>query len=213
MKSEYRFKRASVTEAIKSKVFNLVKNEKDTGSKKKHPTKWYRGETAKSLGLEESENPSLRSYEELVRKIKNHLKKPNSLDRPWSFASLKDNPISSEDLADVWKACVFIDKEWWGRWPTVREVNWYVRLRAMPVGYKSEPNRQTPQEHMRKAFGTGLFYARLEMFGEMLGEQIDTRFIDSDSLEHIEDNFAQNSAKVNKYHMDSRRKAGLPKIG
>jgi hypothetical protein len=123
----YRKGRSRVTEDIRREVSRLVDQEKDWESKKKHPGRWYRSEIAKALKLEDRDNPSLRSYEELIREIRNNLREVNPFDKPWNTASLNDEPISSE--ITFWLVSVQYNRRQFLSKPlTVREVRWFTRL-------------------------------------------------------------------------------------
>jgi hypothetical protein len=105
MSAAYRVNRIPVTDDIEDTVFNLIEAEHDIETKKKHPAKWYRTETAEALKLSENANPSLRSYENLVNEKRNYLKKPNPLDDPWSLGSLINYPIPQDKIIEVWTLC------------------------------------------------------------------------------------------------------------
>ena len=92
----YREGRTKVTEEIKRTVSRLVDQEKDWENKKKHPSRWYRTESARILGLDEDSNPSLRSYEELVREIRNNARVQNPVDKPWNTALLNNEMLDPE---------------------------------------------------------------------------------------------------------------------
>ena len=88
---EYRKDRVKASDDILKTITSLIEREEDAGSKKKHPAKWYQGEVGKILKLPKNDNPSLRSYEDYVRKIRKGLEKINNgpEEKPWSIASLK----------------------------------------------------------------------------------------------------------------------------
>jgi len=105
MSEAYRVNRVPVTDKIRDKIIELITNEDDIATKKKHPAKWYRTETATELKLSENANPSLRSYEDLVNETRQYLKKQNPLDDPWSFGSLINYPIPQDKINEVWTLC------------------------------------------------------------------------------------------------------------
>jgi len=97
--------RVPVTQAIKDAVFDLIAEEDDVETKKKHATKWYRDQVADRLELSKETNPSLRSYENLTKAARNYLKLPNPLDLPWSLGSLINYPIPQDKINEVWTLC------------------------------------------------------------------------------------------------------------
>jgi hypothetical protein len=87
MYSHYREVRVKVTSNIEKELFKLLTKENDVDKKKKHPAKWYRDQVSKSLKLAETDNPSLRSYENFIHDLKKNIKVPNDLDNQWSIGS------------------------------------------------------------------------------------------------------------------------------
>jgi hypothetical protein len=208
MKASYPVNRISVTDKIRDVVFNLIIEENDIEVKKKHPAKWYRNETASHLKLAEVENPSLRSYEDLVIKIRTYLKKRNPLDEPWSFGSLVNYPIPRDIILDIWRMCenirtggpltnvtrktgevepvqfynVFNKKEL-----TIREARWYSILISIPMGFEDNPVMNDPEMHRRAALAVAHIYAKYERQCELLNRYPNTIDFDSDTLEKIND--------------------------
>jgi hypothetical protein len=123
----YKEGRTKVTEEIKREVSRLVDQEKDWENKKKHPSRWYRSETAKILGLDENSNPSLRSYEELVREIRNNARTQNPIDKPWNTALLNSEPINTEIIPWIVSA-QFNRRLFLSKPLTIREVKWFIRF-------------------------------------------------------------------------------------
>lgn len=123
----YKEGRAKVTEEIKRAVSQLVDQEKDWENKKKHPSGWYRTETARILGLNENNNPSLRSYEELVREIKSNARVQNPVDKLWNSALLKSESLDPDIIPWIINA-QHHRKQFLSKPLTVREVKWFTRL-------------------------------------------------------------------------------------
>ncbi len=123
----YREGRAKVTDEIKRTVSQLIDQEKDWGNKKKHPSRWYRSETAKTLGLDENNNPSLRSYEELCRATRKNARVQNPVDKLWNTALLDNETLDSDVIPWVINAQYNL-KKYLSRPLTIREVKWFSRL-------------------------------------------------------------------------------------
>jgi hypothetical protein len=214
MAAEYRVNRIPVTRIIQNKVFELITAENDTGSKKKHPAKWYRAETANKLELKEEENPSLRSYEDLVTEIRSYLKKQNPLDEPWSFGSLINYPLPPDKIIEVWRLCenlrtgepvrelpgvggeIVLDefyKKFKLKWLTIRQVRWYIILRSIPTGFEDDPDidpaMKIPEIYRRLAMVQAIHYAKLEQQSELLNKSLITTDIDSDTLVEMNNNY------------------------
>jgi len=208
MGEAYRENRVSVTDDIEDAVFDLIEEENDIGTKKKHPAKWYRTEVAERLKLSEKTNPSLRSYEELVNKKRNHFKERNALDDPWSFGSLINYPIPQDKIIEVWTLCEnlrtggpIIDiplseggtlpvqwykdraMQWHTNWLTIRQVRWYVILRSIPTGFEGNSLIPTSELHIRSALINAFTYARYERKCEVTNRHVITIDLDSDTLE------------------------------
>jgi len=125
--TSYREGRTKVTDEIKRTVSRLVDHEKDWENKKKHPSRWYRNETAKLMGLDETDNPSLRSYEELCRAIRKKVRVQNSVDKPWNTALLDNEALDSDIIPWVIKA-QYNRKKYLSKPLTIREVKWFSKL-------------------------------------------------------------------------------------
>jgi len=134
----YREGRAKVTEEIKRTVSRLIDQENDWEKKKRHPSRWYRSETARILGLDENSNPSLRSYEELVRDVRNNARVQNSVDKPWNTASLGNEPIDTEIIPWIVGA-QFNRRQFLSKPLTRREVKWFTRLFGFRINIKPPP--------------------------------------------------------------------------
>jgi hypothetical protein len=123
----YREGRSRVTEDIRREVSRLIDQEKDWETKKKHPGRWYRLETSKTLKLADQDNPSLRSYEELLREVRKNLRVENPADKPWSTALLNHEPVDP-DLIPWIIGAQFDRKHFLAKPLTIREVKWFTRL-------------------------------------------------------------------------------------
>lgn len=122
--------RVRTTPAMLITLSALLKKDDDFQKKKKHPTKFYRDAVAKQLKLSEENNPSLRSYEEEVKKLRIKFKKPDPLDNPWSIATLPAFPISPDALPSVLKAWIYMNGNF-NDDLTVRCALWVSRLYAV----------------------------------------------------------------------------------
>lgn len=123
----YREERTRVTDEIKRTVSRLIDQEKDWEYKKKHPSRWYRAETARILGLDESANPSLRSYEELCRATRKNSRVQNPDDKPWNTALLNSEMVDPELIPWVINAQANLRK-YLSKPLTIREVKWFAKL-------------------------------------------------------------------------------------
>ena len=92
----YRAGRAKVTEKIYNALFKLINTEKDYGKKKKHTAQWYIDRVVEILQISDAENPSLRSYEEKIKEIRNGLRKKNPLDAPWTIGACEKYGIPGD---------------------------------------------------------------------------------------------------------------------
>jgi len=134
----YREGRSRVTDDIRREVSRLVAQEKDWESKKKHPGRWYRAETAKMLKLADQDNPSLRSYEELLREVRRKSKIENPLDKPWNTALLNGEPLNPELIP--WIMCTQYNRKRFLAKPlTIREVKWFTWLIGLKDSIKLLP--------------------------------------------------------------------------
>jgi len=164
MKAAYRDSRVSVSKEIKSTIIELIKKEQDTQKKKKHPANWYRDEVAKTLNLKDENNPSLRSYEEAIRKLKKKLVEPNPLDQRWTLGACSAYsqffpPDSLSLLMDYKKYFL-----------TIRHAIWIVRLRYLVA--EKYPQKEAP-------FWISSAYARAERFSQMVEKKaFDTTELD-----------------------------------
>ena len=120
----YREGRTKVTEEIKRAVSRLLDQDKDWENKKKHPSRWYRTETARILGLDENSNPSLRSYEELVRDVRKNARVQNPVDKPWNTALLNSETLVP-DLIPWIVGVQYHLKKYLSKPLTIREVKDY----------------------------------------------------------------------------------------
>jgi hypothetical protein len=137
----YREGRAKVTEEIKRAVSRLVDQEGDWENKKKHPSRWYRAETVRILGLDENSNPSLRSYEELVRDVRNNARVQNPVDKSWNTALLNGELLDSDLIPWIIKA-QYHRKKFLAKPLTVREVKWFTRLFGFRTYFKPLPEME-----------------------------------------------------------------------
>jgi len=128
--------RADVTDAIKDKTLQLVKEQKDFTSPKKHSAAWYRNQVGLDLNLVEDVNPSIRSYEDLLRLIRHNLRRTDPLGEPWTIGSCEKNGIPDSAipmLIEFQKYCNDRNKELkfleMVKWElSVRDAKWMARL-------------------------------------------------------------------------------------
>lgn len=121
---DYRESRIKVSYEIKRKLQVLVEKEKDFERVKIHPAKWYRDEVSKLLNLEESQNPSLRSYEEALKPIRIYLKKNNMLDNGWTTHACLQNNIPADFIPTL------IQMKQIGLQITTRQAKWGAYLQT-----------------------------------------------------------------------------------
>ena len=96
-KRPYRESRVRMTERIEKAIYDVLDQEDDLKRKKKrHPAEWYRKAVANGLGLGDSNNPSLRSYEEKIKQFRKPTVQENRLDQPWSIADCFEYDISGD---------------------------------------------------------------------------------------------------------------------
>jgi hypothetical protein len=127
--------RIPVTPEIRKAIFELMKQENDTGLKSIHSGKWYREEVAKVLKLTEVNNPKIRSYENHVKQLRDRFKQVNPLDKEWHLGTLEQYPLSPEALAKIieYKLKAERIKPGFTGWITIRIALWMDRLRALPL--------------------------------------------------------------------------------
>lgn len=169
--------RVKVSPKIKETLLALMQREGDTGQKKQYPAKWYRVEVAKELKLPDSNNPSLRSYEVFINRLRHELRVTNPLDEDWHIGTLLDYPLPPEAVAKICDYKVksirardkkLISERKKGR-PTakllkypgglsIREALWMGRLSALPLSV----------DHLR---WFASFYASREIMRALLGDE------------------------------------------
>ncbi len=137
----YREGRVKVTEEVKRTVSRLVDQENDWENKKKHPSRWYRSEAARILGLDEDSNPSLRSYEELVRDVRENARVQNPVDKTWNTALLNKEPLDPELTPWIINAQYHL-KKYLSKPLTIREVKWFTRLFGFRTRIKPLPEME-----------------------------------------------------------------------
>lgn len=123
----YREARVRVTDTIENTLYNLVKSEQDYSGKKKHTALWYREEVARALNLSETDNPSLRSYENELRLVRDKLKEKNPLDVPWTVGASLKYGISPQAIS----ALLSMRKVSRGNL-TIRRARWVSYLHSVP---------------------------------------------------------------------------------
>jgi len=186
----YREGRTKVAEEIKRTVSRLVDQEKDWENKKKHPSRWYRVETSRILGLDENDNPSLRSYEELVREIRNNARVQNPVDKSWNTALLNSEMLDS-DLIPWIINVQHHHKQFLAKPLTIREVKWFTRLFGFRTYFKPLPEIENDSD-LRLLFISSLLatwaqiYAEREKVDDIAGIQapdysdLDIAIVDND---------------------------------
>jgi hypothetical protein len=186
----YREGRTKVTEEIKRAVSRLVDQEKDWENKKKHPSRWYRTETARILGLDENSNPSLRSYEELVREIRNNARVQNPVDKPWNTALISSEMLDP-DLVPWIVNVQYHLKKYLAKPLTIREVKWFTSLFGFRTYFKPLPEMENDPD-LKSLFISNVLatwaqiYAEREKVDDIAGIQepdysdLDIAIVDND---------------------------------
>ena len=186
----YREGRTKVTEEIKRTVSRLVDQEKDWENKKKHPSRWYRSETARILGLDENDNPSLRSYEELVREIRNNARVQNPVDKSWNTALLNSEMLDPDLIPWIINVQYHL-KKYLAKPLTIREVKWFTRLFGFRTYFKPLPEIENNPD-LRSLFISNVLatwaqiYAEREKVDDIAGIQepdysdLDIAIVDND---------------------------------
>ena len=186
----YREGRTKVSEEIKRTASRLVDQEKDWGNKKKHPSRWYRSETARILGLDENDNPSLRSYEELVREIRNNARVQNPVDKSWNTALLNSEMLDPDLIPWIINVQYHL-KKYLAKPLTIREVKWFTRLFGFRTYFKPLPEMENNPD-LRSLFISNVLatwaqiYAEREKVDDIAGIQepdysdLDIAIVDND---------------------------------
>lgn len=171
---DYREGRVRLTDEIKGTLIDLVEREGDFKKKKDHTAEWYRKETALALKLEEAQNPSLRSYEEALKYVRQLFRVKNPLDAPWAIGCCIKYGISPDVV-------IPFQRQWlsYGRFLTIRRARLYSMLHPIlcPLLEKAFPG-QSDRNQIR-LYQIASFYTRMEQIAEMNGEDYpDTRELD-----------------------------------
>ena len=166
----YREGRVKVTEEVKRTISRLVDQENDWDTKKKHPSRWYRTETAIILGLDEESNPSLRSYEELVRDVRENARVQNPIDKPWNSAFLNKEPLDVELVPWIIAAQYHL-KKYLSKPLTIREVKWFARLFGFRTRFKPQPEIENDLD-IRSHFVSSMIASWAQIYAER--EKVDT---------------------------------------
>jgi len=170
---DHRVGRVRVSINIEKKLFALIVEEKDYQKKKRHPANWYRNKVAEELQLADKENPSLRSYEEKIRHIRQKLSE-TPLDIPWCIGKCLKHGIPGDVIPSLIRI-----KEAIGDKLTVRRARWigllYPAITRLATGEHPVDSRWFEQ---RLSF-IGREYAIREQFCEAMGGDIDTSDFDT----------------------------------
>lgn len=166
----YREGRVKVTEEVKRTVSRLVDQERDWENKKKHPSRWYRSETARVLALDEDSNPSLRSYEELVRDIRKNARVQNPVDKPWNTALLNKELLDPELTPWITNAQYHL-KKYLSKPLTIREVKWFARLFGFRNRFKPLPEIENDLD-LKSLFASNMLVSWAQIYAER--EKVDT---------------------------------------
>jgi len=170
----YRPGRVRVSADIEHAIFRLVEQEKDVNKKKKHPAWWYRDEVAKLLNLQEKNNPSIRSYEEMIRKIRIKLRSRDTLDNPWCIGDCMKYGISGSVIPLLIRI-----KKTIGDMLTSRRAKWISLLYPAIEELVTEQYPDDPhQQEIRYAF-ISREYAIRERLCLALGRDFDTTDFDT----------------------------------
>jgi|GEM_PF-6738895 len=166
----YREERTRVTDGIKRTVSRLVDQEKDWEFKKKHPSRWYRAETARILGLDESANPSLRSYEELCKATRKNARVQNPDDKPWNTALLNGDMLDPELIPWAISAQYNL-KKYLSKPLTIRDVKWFARLFGFRTHFKPLPEMENDPD-LKFLFLTNVLVSWAQVYTER--EKVDS---------------------------------------
>lgn len=128
--STYHEGRIKMTRKIERVLLTLIQKEEDVERKKKYPTKWYRDEAAKELGLKGKNNPSLRTYQNEIKLIKEHVRGKGLLDKPWTILSIGNHPIPPEGLSVVLKV--------WANLLGLHNVSRRIQFQAIGPGFEKD---------------------------------------------------------------------------
>ena len=175
-KRTYRYgvKRARVTDQITNTLLDLVEREKDFEKKKKHPAIWYRKEVATALHLHETENPSLRSYEEALKPIRAKYREKNPLDRPWDIGSCIRYDIPNELVPVLVYFQSHLEEQ--GEYPfTVRTARWLAKLyKAISLIIKEYYSNEIALANDARMLMIAETYSRKELISEITNKPLDT---------------------------------------
>jgi hypothetical protein len=141
------------TENILDELYQLLIVENDLDKKKKHSSNWYKVEVQKRLKLKD--NPSLRSYEDYIRKIKAELQRVDPLEKPWSIGDSIKFKIPIDFTSEIIRVQKTYRSHLIGipnnpnpkmkkiyaqtqkelhNWPSIRQARWFTYL--YPLVYK-----------------------------------------------------------------------------
>ena len=206
----YRESRTKVTEEIKRTVSRLIDQEKDWETKKKHPSRWYRSETARILGLDEDTNPSLRSYEELCRETRNNARVQNPVDKPWNTALLNGEKLDTDIVP--WIINVQYNfKKYLARPLSIREVKWFARLFGFRTYFKP-PQEIEDNPDLKFMFISNVLASWAQVYAErekvdMIAGIEEPDYSDLD-IAIIENDFRATGAYINRRVVDQVCKLG-----
>jgi len=88
--------------------------------------------------MDEESNPSLRSYEELVRDVRENARVQNPVDKPWNTALLSKESLDPELISWVINVQYHL-KKYLSKPLTIREVKWFARLYGFRTRIKPPP--------------------------------------------------------------------------
>jgi hypothetical protein len=190
MKANYKEERIKFTVAIEKEVYRLIKLESDTSKKKKHPAKWYRDTVSNNLKLDESSNPSLRSYEELLRKYKKRIAEVDPLDIPWSIGSclIYKEYFPPESIPILIECNQFLEtsglkesKNYISPLPlfiSVRLAIWISRLEPTFKRYYPESKNLDHMDFLNRLIVTSFFYAETGEYHLANNKDFDSSLLD-----------------------------------
>ncbi len=169
----YRVGRVRVSADIEKQLFALIVDEKDYQKKKKHPAKWYRNEVARVLKLEDKDNPSLRSYEERIRQIRQKLSK-TPLDTPWCIGQCLKYGISGDVIPSLIRVKEKIRDKL-----TIRRAKWIGLLYPAITQMTTAEHPIDSLWFIQRLSFIGREYAIREQFCETMGKDVDTSDFDT----------------------------------
>lgn len=173
-KRAYRDTRVKWEEKTEKALYDLIYKQQDYQLKKKHTAEWYRNRVAQNLSLLEVKNPSVRSYEDKLKHIREQLRKKNPLDKTWNLGACPDNDISGAVIPILIRLKMKI-----GNMLTIRRAKW---LNILYPALKTIVETQFPNDINEQDKRYAIIpreYAAREKFYKAVGRDLDTSDVDT----------------------------------